>query len=75
MTQHARRRARERYGIELEVGKAISTIRSNRAKMVHRITKQKAIYRIVQDELQILVLYHRTQQKIITVLLPDHIPY
>ncbi len=72
MTQHARRRARERYGIELNVGEAINMIRNNRAKMVHRITNEKAIYRIIQDELFILVLYHRLQQKILTVLPADH---
>lgn len=73
MSRHAIERAKERYGIDLDVSLVINQIRANQAKMSHRLTKQKAVYQVNHHGTQILVLYHRGQQAVITCLPLEHI--
>jgi fructose-1-phosphate kinase PfkB-like protein len=73
MSKHAKERALERYGIELDVVHVIQQIRENLAIKHERISKNKGVYEVDHHGIPILVLYHRQQRAIITVLPHEHL--
>lgn len=73
MSKHAKERALERYGIELDIVHVIQQIRDNLAIKHERISKNKGVYEVDHHGTPILVLYHRQQRAIITVLPHEHL--
>lgn len=72
---HARRRARERYGIEVGAHtrrRIIQAIQAGRSKPVRRTSNRNTVHDVtLDDELVVRVVYDNQRKEIVTFLPPE----
>ena len=66
--EHASRRAIQRFGIILDHDDAIAQIRDGRAEFIERQSCRVTIWRIVQQDQKIVVVYDKNRGTIVTCM-------
>lgn len=73
-TIHARRRAIERYGVELDVKAAVMQIKTGIARFLEKQSLRVSVFEIVQNGVIFPVVYDRYRQTIVTCLPQEYQP-
>lgn len=69
--QHAKRRARERYGLlinKIDIENMINDIQSNKGEFVFRSSNRATIWKLVCKGKEVLVVYDKLRSQIVTFL-------
>jgi hypothetical protein len=73
---HARKRAMERYGIDLSRAKQeeiIGLIKANKAQFVEKQSNRITVFRVVLDDKMFRVVYDKQRKSLVTVLPQEEI--
>lgn len=69
--RHAKRRAFERYGIQItgtDISKIRRIIRTGKADSIKKCSNSRSVYLVLYRDIQWKVVYSRTMKTIITIL-------
>lgn len=68
---HAERRAIERFGVLLDIPQAVKDIQSGKATFVERQSLRCTVWKITQQDKEMVVVYDKNRKMIVTVLPED----
>lgn len=72
-TFHARRRAEQRFGIQLNIDEAVKAIQNGNAKLIERQSLRVTVWLVEQDGKKFPVVYDKQRQSIATVLPKEYL--